>query len=76
MKRIEEAAAVKEEVVLMECGRAARLLECSGEWVRQLVKKGRMKALRTEGGQLLFEPAEVERLRVERAQRASKKAGP
>ena len=52
---------------LLETGRAARLLGVSAFRVRQLANAGTLPvALRTAGGERLFDPAAVEQLRRER----------
>jgi DNA-binding transcriptional MerR regulator len=52
---------------LLETGRAARLLGISPFRVRQLADAGTLPvALRTAGGERLFDPAAVEQLRRER----------
>jgi hypothetical protein len=47
----------------------ARELTLSESRVRQLAATGRLPSIRTDAGQFLFDPADVERFRSERAAR-------
>jgi excisionase family DNA binding protein len=46
----------------------ARELEVTPDWIRQLVRSGRLRALKTRGGQNLFLADEVLRLKAARQQ--------
>lgn len=59
--------------VILTTGDAARRLNLSGEYLRRLVREGKLAALRTVRGQHLFEAGEIERLRLEREQQRQKK---
>jgi hypothetical protein len=49
----------------------ARELRLSESRVRQLAAEGRLRAIRTDAGQLLFDPADVAIFRDERARRSA-----
>lgn len=51
---------------ILTTGDAAKRLNISGEYVRKLTREGKLSAMRTAGGQYLFNASEVERLRIER----------
>jgi excisionase family DNA binding protein len=56
----------------LHSGQVARVLGVSEGFVHQLVKAGKLKAMQTALGKL-YRPAEVERLRAERAERKAQK---
>jgi len=61
---------------LLTTGDAARRLGVSTEFIRKLVRAGRLPEVRTKGGQHIFSASDVEGLAVERSnkQRAKRKA--
>lgn len=52
---------------------AARQLGVGPERIRQLCDRGQLPCIRTARGHRLIDPADVERLRVERRERASRR---
>lgn len=66
----------KEELmsaVILTTGEASRKAELSAQYLRDLVRAGKLAAIRTERGQFLFEASEIERLVREReSQRRAK----
>lgn len=51
---------------LLSTGDVARRLGVSSEFVRKLVRTGKLAAMRTAGGQRIFRNEDVERLAAER----------
>ncbi|GEM_PF-1625455 len=51
---------------ILTTGDAAKRLDVSGEYVRRLVREGKLTATRTVSGQHLFEAGEIERFASER----------
>ncbi len=60
---------------ILTTGDAAKRLDVSGEYLRRLVREGRLSATKTTSGQHLFEEGEIERLRLEREAARRAKAG-
>lgn len=58
---------------LLRTGEAARILEVSDVTVRAMVREGKLAAQETPLG-MLFDPAEVERVRAERAAKTTTEA--
>lgn len=52
--------------IILTTGEAARRVQLSGEYLRQLAKEGKLASVRTERGQFLFEVSEIERFIRER----------
>ena len=56
-------------LIFLKTSEAARRLEVTGDRVRQLERKGELKAVKIGGGMRLFRAEDVERLVAERAAR-------
>lgn len=61
-----------EDAALLLVGTVARRLDVSDDRVRQLERTGVLRAIRTSTGVRLFDPADVERVRIERAEKRNK----
>jgi excisionase family DNA binding protein len=59
---------------LFTSGDAARYLRCTGEWIRQLVLVGELKAHRTIGGRLILTRAALDDYRERQSNRAARAA--
>lgn len=60
---------------LMSVGDAARFLGVSAQYVRVLESSGKLRAVRTAGGQRIFYGSDVEQLAVEREHQKQAKVG-
>ncbi len=60
--------------VILTTGDAERRAGVSGEYLRRLVREGKLSATRTVSGQHLFEAAEIDRFVSEREQKKQARA--
>jgi len=60
---------------ILTSGPAARIIGFSTEALRQVVRAGNLRAMRTAGGVLLFKRSDVERFAAERQARLKEPAG-
>ncbi|MEO6111611.1 MAG: helix-turn-helix domain-containing protein [Nitrospiraceae bacterium] len=65
--------AIVEEDEILGTADVAVELEITPDWVRQLVRAGRLRALKTRRGQNVFLGKEVQRFKVERQRLADQR---
>ncbi len=72
MRMAAEKGSVEDVATWLSPSEAGRVLGTSGQWVKQLARRGKLRGVETSLG-LLVDPDDVERLANERLEQAEKK---